>query len=171
MCCATTSGPTFSPWAVKFIGKLSDEAHSLDGKKRIALGPGAQLGRRRFRLGVLGVLVVLVAFFLEFAKRLAVAAPLDPTSAAVLPLASIASSATTSLFNVAGGYIPVAFLVWSVNSKLDSVIEMLRRDVKRLVDEANTVLGADTDSLMKQRGLLNDVTVELAATADEPDIP
>ena len=117
------------------------------------------------------MLVVLVAFSLEFAKRLAVVAPLDPTSAAVLPLASIASSATTSLFNVAGGYIPVAFLVWSVNSKLDSVIEMLRRDVKRPVDEANTVLGADTDSLMKQRGLLNDVTVELAATADEPDIP
>ena len=51
------------------------------------------------------------------------------------------------------------------------MIETLRRDVKRLVDEANTELGADTDSLIKQRDLLNDVTVELSANAEEPDIP
>ena len=178
MCCVTTSDPTFSPWAVKFIGKLSDEARSPDGK-RIALGPGAQLGRRRRRfrrlvLVALGALVVLV-LSLVFASRLAVAAPLNPTSAAVLRLASLASnvalSATTSLFNVAGGCVPVAFLVWAVNSKLDSVIEELRRSVKRQEDEAITELGADTDSLIKQRGLLNDVTVELAVNADEPDIP
>ena len=176
MCCVTTSDPTFSPWAVKFIGKLSDEAHSPDGK-RIALGPQLGRRRRRFRrrvLVALGALVVLV-LSLVFASRLAVAALLNPTSAAVLPLASLASnvalSATTSLFNVAGGCVPVAFLLWAVNSKLDSVIEELRRSVKRQVDEAITELGADTDSLIKQRGLLNDVTVELAVNADEPDIP
>jgi hypothetical protein len=163
VCCATTSGPTYSPWAVKRISKLSDEAHSPDGK-RIWLGPGAQ--RRRFRRCVLAALVV---FSLVFTNRLTVAVPL--TAAAVLPLTSMASSATTSLFNVAGGYIPVAFLVWSVNSKLESVIEMLRRDVKRQVDETNTELGADRASLIQQRGLLNHVRVNLAANEDVPDTP
>ena len=143
MCSATTSGPTYSPWAVKLIGKLSDEAHSPDGK-RIWLGPGAQ--RRRFRRRVLAALVV---FSLVFANRLAVAAPLNPTAAALLPLASMVSSATTAFFNAAGGCVPVAFLVWAVNSKLDCVIESLRRDVKRQVDEPKTELGADQTSLIR----------------------
>ena len=116
MCCVTTPGPTFSPWAVKFICKLSDEAHSPDGK-RIALGPGAQLGRRRFRRRVLGALVV---FSLVFANRLAVAPPLNPTSAAVPPLASMASSATTSLFNVAGA--TFLLLSWYGPSTLSSIL-------------------------------------------------
>ena len=168
MCSAITSGPTFSPWAVKLIGKLSDEAHSRDGK-RIWLGPGAQ--RRRAQRRVLAVLGLLLSSFV-FANRFAMAVPLNPTAAAVLPLANMASAATTAFFNAAGGCcVPVAFLVWAVNSKLDYVTEELRRSVKRQVDEAITELGADTDSLIKQRGLLNDVTVELAATADEPDIP
>ena len=173
MCCATTSDPTYSPWAVKLIGKLSDEARMASGDgKRIWLGPGAQ--RRRFRRRVLAALVAFslaFVFSLAFANRLAVAARLNPTAAAVLALASMASSATTAFFNAAGGCVPVAFLVWAVNSKLDSVIEELRRSVKRQVDEAITELGADTDSLIKQRGLLNDVTVELAVNADEPDMP
>ena len=175
MCSATTSGPTFSPWAVKLIGKLSDEAHSRDGK-RIWLGPGgAGAQRRRAQRRVLAVLGLLLPSFV-FANRFAMAVPLNPTAAAVLPLANMASSATTAFFNAAGGCIPVAFLVWAVNSKLDGLMESLRRDVKW---QANTELGTDQNShrrwtrrtLIRQRGLLNDVTVELAATADEPDIP
>ena len=176
VCSATTSGPTFSPWAVKLIGKLSDEAHSRDGK-RIWLGPGAQ--RRRAQRRVLAVLGLLLSSFV-FANRLAMEAPLNPTAAAVLPLANMASTATTAFFNAAGGYcVPVAFLVWAVNSKLDGLMESLRRDVKRQVDEANTELGADQTShrrwtrrtLIRQRGLLNDVTVDLAANGDVPNTP
>ena len=169
VCSATTSGPTFSPWAVKLIGKLSDEAHSRDGK-RIWLGPGgAGAQRRRAQRRVLAVLGLLLSSFV-FANRLAVEAPLNPTAAAVLPLANMASTATTAFFNAAGGCVPVAFLVcgWAVNSKLDGLMDMesLHRDVKR---QANTELGTDQTShrrwtrrtLIRQRGLLNDVTVDL----------
>lgn len=166
MCSATTSDPTFSPWAVKLIGKLSDEAHSRDGK-RIWHGPGAQRGR--FRRRVLPVLVVLVVFSLVFANRLAVAELLSPEAALVLVVAkSVASTAITAFLNAAGGCVPVAFLVWAVNSKLDGVIESLRHDAKRQVD---TETGADQTSLIWQRRLLNDVTVDLAANADAPNTP
>lgn len=153
---------------MKRISKLSDEAHSPDGK-RIWLGPGAQ--RRRFRRCVLAALVV---FSLVFTNRLTVAVPL--TAAAVLPLTSMASSATTAFFTAvvvaaAGSTVPVAFLMWAVNSKLDSVLGTLRRDVKRQVDETNTELGADRASLIQQRGLLNHVRVNLAANEDVPDTP
>jgi len=107
-------------------------------------------------------------------NRLTVAVPL--TAAAVLPLTSMASSATTAFFTAvvvaaAGSTVPVAFLMWAVNSKLDSVLGTLRRDVKRQVDETNTELGADRASLIQQRGLLNHVRVNLAANEDVPDTP
>ena len=172
MCSATTSDPTFSPLAVKLICKLSDEAHSRDGK-RIWLGPGAQRRRFRRRVRVLApTVLLLVVLSLVFANRLAVVAPLNPTAAAVLPLANMASTASTAFFNAAGQVcVPVAFLVWAVNSKLDGVIESLRPDVKRQVDEVNTELGADQTSLTRQRGLLNKVEVDLAANEDVPDTP